>query len=223
MKFIVDDKSPAKDNNFWKVTQDEISVCLKYDEKRTTFVDIGSNEGIWSLFLNGLYEEIHAFEPIKKNYNHLKHNLSDFKNIISYNNAISDKKENFTMVNDCKMVDFNQGMTARKQNFVNAVKEFTKLTKSEALKQVNSTCFFERVSSNTLDSYSFSPSLIKIDVENDEIRVLTGAKNTIKKYSPVLFIENNFEPLSNELNNLIRDYDYVSVSEHPWIHIKNKE
>ena len=57
----------------------------------------------------------------------------------------------------------------------------------------------------------------------DEIRVLTGAKNTIKKYSPVLFIENNFEPLSNELNNLIRDYDYVSVSEHPWIHIKNKE
>ena len=220
--FIVNHNSPAKDDLFWKETNKEISICLKYDNRKTTFVDIGSNEGIWSILLNKTYADVHSFEPIKNNFNHLKHNLSNFSNVKIYNSAISDKKEEFEMVNNVKSVinDFNCGMTARKDNFVDAMKLFNDFGKINVDDFVNEVCFFEIVSSNTLDSYSLSPSLIKIDVENDEIKVLNGAKKTIEKHSPVLYVEDNFKPLSEKLRDTISSMNYVSVPEHPWIHIR---
>ena len=220
--FILNHNSPAKDDCFCEETNKEISICLKYDEKRTTFVDIGSNEGIWSILLNKTYADVHSFEPIKNNFNHLKHNLSNFSNVKIYNSAISDKKEEFEMVNDVKSVisNFNCGMTARKDNFIDAMKLFNDFGKINVNDFVNEVCFFETVSSNTLDSYSLSPSLIKIDVENDEIKVLNGAKKTIEKHSPVLYVEDNFKPLSEKLRGIISSMNYVAVPEHPWIHIR---
>ena len=220
--FVINHNSPAKDDLFWKETNKEISICLKYDNRKTTFVDIGSNEGIWSMLLNKTYADVHSFEPIKNNFNHLKHNLSNFSNVKIYNSAISDKKEEFEMVNNVKPVipDFNCGMTARKENFINAMKLFNNFGSMDIDEYVNESCFFETVRSNTLDSYSLSPSLIKIDVENDEIKVLNGAKKTIEKHSPVLYVEDNFKPLSEKLRDTISSMNYVSVPEHPWIHIR---
>ena len=220
--FIVNHNSPAKDDLFWKETNKEISICLKYDNRKTTFVDIGSNEGIWSMLLNKTYADVHSFEPIKNNFNHLKHNLSNFSNVKIYNSAISDKKEKFEMVNNVKPVitDFNCGMTARKENFINAMKLFNNFGSMDVDEFINESCFFETVRSNTLDSYSLSPSLIKIDVENDEIKVLNGAKKTIEKHSPVLYVEDNFKPLSEKLKDTISSMNYVAVPEHPWIHIR---
>ena len=220
--FIVNHNSPAKDDLFWKETNKEISICLKYDNRKTTFVDIGSNEGIWSMLLNKTYADVHSFEPIKNNFNHLKHNLSNFSNVKIYNSAISDKKEKFEMVNNVKSVinDFNCGMTSRKENFINAMKLFNNFGSMDVDEFINESCFFETVRSNTLDSYSLSPSLIKIDVENDEIKVLNGAKKTIEKNSPVLYVEDNFKPLSEKLRDTISSMNYVAVPEHPWIHIR---
>ena len=220
--FIVNHNSPAKDDLFWKETNKEISICLKYDNRKTTFVDIGSNEGIWSMLLNKTYADVHSFEPIKNNFNHLKHNLSNFSNVKIYNSAISDKKEKFEMVNNVKSVinDFNCGMTSRKENFINAMKLFNNFGSMDVDEFINESCFFETVRSNTLDSYSLSPSLIKIDVENDEIKVLNGAKKTIEKHSPVLYVEDNFKPLSEKLKDTISSMNYVAVPEHPWIHIR---
>ena len=220
--FIVNHNSPAKDDLFWKETNKEISICLKYDNRKTTFVDIGSNEGIWSILLNKTYADVHSFEPIKNNFNHLKHNLSNFSNVKIYNSAISDKKEEFEMVNNVKSVinDFNCGMTSRKENFINAMKLFNNFGSMDVDEFINESCFFETVRSNTLDSYSLSPSLIKIDVENDEIKVLNGAKKTIEKHSPVLYVEDNFKPLSEKLIDTISSMNYVAVPEHPWIHIR---
>ena len=220
--FVINHNSPAKDDLFWKETNKEISICLKYDNRKTTFVDIGSNEGIWSMLLNKTYADVHSFEPIKNNFNHLKHNLSNFSNVKIYNSAISDKKEEFEMVNNVKPVipDFNCGMTARKENFINAMKLFNNFGSMDIDEYINESCFFETVRSNTLDSYSLSPSLIKIDVENDEIKVLNGAKKTIEKHSPVLYVEDNFKPLSEKLIDTISSMNYVAVPEHPWIHIR---
>ena len=220
--FVVNHNSPAIDDLFWKETNNEISICLRYDDKKTTFVDIGSNEGIWSFLLRDKYDFIHSFEPIKKNFNHLKHNLSDFLNVQVYNCAISDKIEKFEMINgaESSMTGFNCGMTARKENFVEAIKEFNNLDSEVENEEIEKKCYFEIVNSNTLDSYSFKPSLIKIDVENDEIRVLNGARKTIEKYSPVLYVEDNFKPLSEKLIDTILSMNYVAVPEHPWIHIR---
>lgn len=49
---------------------------------------------------------------------------------------------------------------------------------------------------------------IKIDVEGMELQVLSGAINTLKKYRPVLFVENNIAENSNKLINTIINLDY---------------
>jgi FkbM family methyltransferase len=50
---------------------------------------------------------------------------------------------------------------------------------------------YDSVKIRTLDSYHFNNiSMIKIDVESNELQVLKGAIETIKKYRPIIFIEN---------------------------------
>ncbi len=43
----------------------------------------------------------------------------------------------------------------------------------------------------SVDSLGLEPDLIKIDVEGMEADVIRGAKETIKRHSPVLYFENN--------------------------------
>ena len=48
------------------------------------------------------------------------------------------------------------------------------------------------VQQKTLDSFNFSNvDYIKIDVEGHELKVLKGATNTIKKYNPLIVMEEN--------------------------------
>ena len=48
------------------------------------------------------------------------------------------------------------------------------------------------VQQKTLDSFNFSNvDYIKIDVEGHELKVLKGATNTIKKYNPLIIMEEN--------------------------------
>ena len=71
---------------------------------------------------------------------------------------------------------------------------------------------YSEVEVNTLDNFlndkvSLSKvDLIKIDVEGFEFNVLRGAMNTIRKYSPVLYIElddNNLKQQSSSAKELI--------------------
>ncbi len=66
---------------------------------------------------------------------------------------------------------------------------------------------------------NLEPSLIKIDVEGDEQKVLDGAKNTIEKHKPVIYIERNFEPDSKSLDDYMISVGYKQVPEHQWIYI----
>ena len=67
------------------------------------------------------YVNIHSFEPIKQNYNHLNYNLSGFANIKMYNNALSDKKEQIKMINNIPQKGFNAGMCARFDTYINTL------------------------------------------------------------------------------------------------------
>jgi FkbM family methyltransferase len=52
--------------------------------------------------------------------------------------------------------------------------------------------------------------LIKIDVEGMEVDVLAGAKTTVQRCQPVLFIENNSIDRSRELIETLIDLDYIA-------------
>lgn len=63
---------------------------------------------------------------------------------------------------------------------------------------------------DSLDSATLKRvSLIKIDVEGMECEVIHGALQTIKKYRPFLYVENDRKERSAELIELIRGLDYT--------------
>ena len=48
-----------------------------------------------------------------------------------------------------------------------------------------------KIKQKKLDFFKLKPTLIKIDVEGYENKVLLGAMKTIKKYKPAIYVENN--------------------------------
>src|SRR5260370_34852291 len=50
--------------------------------------------------------------------------------------------------------------------------------------------------------------MLKADVEGMEVDVLAGARQTIKKFRPVLYVENDREAHSEELITLIEELGY---------------
>ena len=57
----------------------------------------------------------------------------------------------------------------------------------------------------TLDSFDLSPDLIKIDAEGMECAVLEGAKETIRRSHPVMFVEHNDVQHLYEFNRILQD------------------
>jgi FkbM family methyltransferase len=68
-----------------------------------------------------------------------------------------------------------------------------------------------------LDTLNINPDFMKIDVEGMEADVLRGARETIERCRPVLYVENDRKEKSEELVELIRDLGYVLYWHHPLI------
>ncbi|WP_438968734.1 FkbM family methyltransferase [Nonlabens sp.] len=142
-----------------------------------TFIDIGSNIGLFSLVASevvGNTGKVIAFEPNPKTYSRLLENikLNDIKNIITYNLGLSDSE---------KELDFhisNNGYDA----WNSFAAEPSKLQENI------------RVKVQTLDSQirhldAKKIKLLKIDVEGWEKFVLNGGSNFLENNNPILIIE----------------------------------
>lgn len=80
----------------------------------------------------------------------------------------------------------------------------------------------EHVELNTLDSIALPAcSLIKIDVQGMEREVLEGAEGTIKKFRPVLYVENDREEKSETLIEYIKSLDYRLFWHIPYMYNPN--
>ena len=68
----------------------------------------------------------------------------------------------------------------------------------------------EEVQVVTLDSFATLPSLrlLKIDVEGMEVEVLRGARQTIARHRPILYVENDRRQHSARLIGLLQTFDY---------------
>lgn len=148
----------------------------KINVKGTTIIDVGANFGFHTLQFRDLVGELGqviSFEPQKLVYYQLCGNiiLNGHNNITAYNIALSDE------VNVLKMENL-QYHSERDINIGNAHLD---------------ACYdngYNLVNVNTLDSFNFeNVSVLKIDVQGYEPRVLDGAKETILKNKPVIFIE----------------------------------
>jgi hypothetical protein len=67
----------------------------------------------------------------------------------------------------------------------------------------------EKTTVVTLDNLQLPMcNLIKIDVEGFEAKVLKGARTTIEKYHPILYVENNKVESSKEILEVLDSYKY---------------
>lgn len=134
-------------------------------------VDIGANIGFHSLYFAELVGEkgkVISFEPVPYNFSSLNNNiaLNKFKNIKTYNIALSDREEEFSIEAD------EQSKNPGSFNLFE--KGGNTLIKC---------CIGDEVLKNELINF------IKIDVEGYESFVIAGLLKTIEKNSPILFFE----------------------------------
>lgn len=168
-----------------------------------TVFDVGANIGAFTLPLArmvGMEGSVVAVEPERMNYYTLCANvaLNNFSHVLCLNCCASDE-EGSMLVPDLER--------NREQNFGG-------LELGEIKEDANG----HRVAVITLDGLNSgcrSLGLIKIDVEGMEERVLRGAVNTIRKYRPFLYVENDRQEKSQSLVKYIKSMGYKMLDHRP--------
>ena len=158
-----------------------------------TVVDVGAYIGTHSVFFGqkvGPSGWVYSLEPQRNIYNLLCANvaINNLLNVKCINAAASDKKSSARM----PILDPNA-----QQNF--GAIGIDRFEEGELVDVV------------TLDSLQLpSCNLIKIDVEGLQAKVLTGAKSTITRHRPILYVENNTTDHSKVTLVVLKELKYKS-------------
>jgi FkbM family methyltransferase len=170
-RFFIDDtgdeiKRVIVSGNVWE--RHVVDLLEQYIEPGTVVVEVGAHIGTHTVTiarLLGPWGRIYAFEPQRKMYRELHHNLAlnGLTNAVILRYAVG--SEDGRIVEMTPAPPGNEGAT-----------------------RIGSGG--DRVELRTLDSFGFERvSLIKIDVEHYENEVLDGAVETIRRNRPVILIE----------------------------------
>jgi FkbM family methyltransferase len=143
-------------------------------------IDAGANIGIFSIFASQYAKngKIYAFEPASETFKILKENTTYYENIEIFKLALGNenKKEKIRVFSISKGISTLVDSSVAdqfSQNFGEFVEEEIEVIKLD-----------DFLIQNKIPKIDF----IKIDVEGYELKVLEGAKETIKKYSPVIVV-----------------------------------
>jgi FkbM family methyltransferase len=155
---------PSRDRHFDR-SKDRYQyhvLCMALDSLRDRglAIDIGGHIGFYAIAMSEIFDYVVSFEPYAENYKCLHANTLKFHNISALNIALSDKSEMLDAIIDPD----NSGNTVLKKG--------------------------REIQAKTLDEFNFKKvSLIKIDVQGFEGKVLKGAYNTIRRSQPILIVE----------------------------------
>ena len=125
-------------------------------------LDIGAHIGTHTIYYAERCKAVVCFEPNPKAFECLKHNVKKFHNIALHNIALGGVK-GFVDIEECVG---NLGASTTK---------------------TGTTIPLERLDSISITECSF----LKMDAEGDEISILSGGKETILYFRPVMLIESN--------------------------------
>lgn len=160
-------------------------------------IDIGAHVGIWTRRLAKDFENVIAFEPLQKHIECHKKNCEGLDNVTLNEVALSDNNGSGIMTTK----DINSGMST--------------LAETRWQKET----FPHTVETRTLDSYDLPEmDFIKIDVEGWEGQVFEGAKDTIMKYKPIMYVEiwpNNLKHINDILSQM--GYETTKMSKQNYI------
>ena len=178
----------------------ELSLMLKFIMKDDVVFDIGANIGAFTVpFAKkvGDFGEVYSFEPQKLIYEILKENVNKnkLKNVKVFNIGVGKKEEELEL-ND---IDYSKVGNFGGVSFKYESSSFTKNIKNKKYK----------VKVKNLDQLTEIKkcNFIKMDVELMELEILTGGKNFLKKFRPILWIENH-KLYPNKINKFLLENDY---------------
>ena len=193
---------PDSDNHFERMINKRISQggpaeyqddvreeAYKYVQEFNTAVDVGANVGLWTVPLSQKFNKVISFEPMAQVYECLLENTKGVDNVILNNFALGSEQKNVDMTYDPN----NTG-----NSFINGKEGSIKVKRID-------------------DSFMPPFDLIKIDCERNELEVLKGGINTLKKYKPIVIVEQHPDTEycageflkshgAKELTNVRKDY-----------------
>lgn len=171
--------------------------------KAKCIFDIGANIGTTSLYFASLNPDakIYSFEPHPGSYGRAIENISlnEYKNIEVLNTGLGDKKDSLKLY---EVNEHNPGMN----RIISGERDLP----------------FKTIQVDTLDNICRERNIeavdfVKMDVEGFEYAVLKGAKETLSRSKPLLFIElddNNLKENNSsarELVDLLHSYGYSDI------------
>jgi len=144
-------------------------VFEKYITKDSIVIEAGCHIGTHTVKLAQLAEKVICFEPLESSFNLLNENLklNKIDNVRVYNSGLSDhaSRASFSYVNKD-----NIGGAVLKSGFDISLQSIDELQAID-------------------DSHYARVDFIKLDVEGYERKVIVGALNTIKQWTPVIALE----------------------------------
>lgn len=160
-------------------SEDEVSAFQKILQKNDIALDVGANIGAFTVPMSRLCKTVYAFEPHPDTCALLRENLevNGCDNVKVINAAASDKEGTAFMPPVDGMLNPAGFSVSEKGG-----------SEDVAIKTV------------TIDSLKLERlDFLKCDAEGHELQVLKGAKETIKKFRPILYLENDRSDKSVDL------------------------
>ncbi len=182
---------------FWFLNDNAIDLT------GTDVIDVGANNGHFTIEFADLVGEggrVYAFEPQRIIYQQLCGNvfMNGLDNVYAYNVALGDQEGKTNI--EVPDYYYNGPVNFGDVRLVNPGEVYA----------------YEQVDLRTLDSYDFrNVSIIKIDVQGYEPWVIRGAKNTIKRHNPYLFVEiegESLEKFSYDERSLISEIESLGYA-----------
>lgn len=188
------------------------SIFEDLSKNITSFLDIGSNIGYYSLLAVKSNSNIkaYAFEPAKRPKHYLKTNikLNHFENNIAH--------ENIALSNVSGKIDFYEvGNIKYKYLEHNLAGEGNAGTKTTSRNFIKNTVNSKTLNQFFEDNKIKNIDLIKIDTEGTEIDILISGLDRIKKFQPIIICEILFNNIESELDDFFNSLDYQVFNHTP--------
>ena len=177
----------------------EENIVYRFHQHYTkgNVIDVGAHIGLHSIALHKLIPEdqyVFSFEAHPTIYEVLERNCKHKSNIRTHNLAVSDENDRTMHV---ERIDFDS-VSCLNTGGHGICDTPTDLP----------------VTSTTIDAHDIKDvTIVKIDVEGDEMRVLSGMRRLLLAHAPVLFIEIHPEDRESKIEKIRKDYGYVSIEQ----------
>jgi len=159
----------------------ECRFLQSYLKPEMVFVDVGANQGEFSLFaakrlLNG---RVYSFEPLTEYFHKLVENVQAnglHRKVSLVKLGVSDTSGRFPIYFDSENKNHNEGIASLH------AQAGTELLEKEIIETTTLDSYFDQNPISRLD-------VLKIDVEGSEFQVLKGAMKTLVQFKPLILIE----------------------------------